>query len=117
MPPRSLSAREQVALAQRHLEKVRDAWVEPDWSDLMMYGLYSIEAAVMAAARHLGRPLPKKTHWDKVSLAEWLRDEHGLPDVADLLGELNAGRKAQRICLKISTPNRSPATSTNSWRP
>ena len=64
-----------------------------DWSDLAMYGLYALEAGVLAAAGHLGRPV-KKTHWDKVSLAAWLRDNHGFPDVESLMTELNTARKA-----------------------
>jgi hypothetical protein len=44
-----------MALAGRHLERVQEAWSEPDWSDLSTYGLYCLEALVRAAQLHLGR--------------------------------------------------------------
>lgn len=87
------SSREYLATAKRHLEKVQESWEEPDWSDLAMYGLYCLEAAILAAATHLGWT-SKKTHWDKAELAERLHKEQGLPDVTELLPLLNDGRKA-----------------------
>jgi hypothetical protein len=40
-------------LAEEHLKRVQAAWDDPtDWEDLTMYGLYCVEAAVVAAAKH-----------------------------------------------------------------
>jgi hypothetical protein len=49
------TADEKLELAGRHLERVLAAWDEPtDWDDLSLYGFYCLEAAVEAAAIHLG---------------------------------------------------------------
>ncbi len=81
-------------LARRHLERVQDAWGDPtDWDDLSLYGFYCLEAAVEAAALHVGLHTSKK-HWEKVDLAVDLSRNHSLPDVTDLLGNLNNARKA-----------------------
>ena len=81
-------------LAQRHLGKVQDAWFEPtDWDDLSLYGFYCLEAAVEAAALHFGLRTSKR-HWEKVDLAVDLQTRHGLPDISDLLRNLNDARKA-----------------------
>ena len=81
-------------LARRHLERVQGAWDDPtDWDDLSLYGFYCLEAAVEAAALHVGLRTSKK-HWEKVDLAADLNRNHNLPDVADLLGNLNNARKA-----------------------
>ncbi|HEV3191737.1 MAG TPA: hypothetical protein VGY54_14605 [Polyangiaceae bacterium] len=91
----ALTAQEHLALAQAHLERVQDAWPEPtDWSDLTIYGMYAIESATLAAAAHLGKVL-KPAHWEKADFAATLSGDHGLPDVSELLGTLNTGRKAQ----------------------
>lgn len=88
------TSKEKLELARRHLEKVRVAWYDPtDWDDLSLYGFYCLEAAVEAAALHFGLSLSKK-HWDKVHLAEVLRTQNGLPDVAGLLRDLNDARKS-----------------------
>jgi hypothetical protein len=82
-------------MARKHLGKVHEAWTDPtDWADLTMYGLYALEAAVLAAALHLGEPI-KKTHWHKVELARRLHHNNGLPDVGQLLEDLNVARKAE----------------------
>jgi hypothetical protein len=84
----------QLALARKHLARVQDAWTEPtDWDDLLMYGMYAVEAAIRAAALHLAHDL-KKTHWDKAAFAKKLAKDHGLPDVSELVDDLNTGRKA-----------------------
>lgn len=81
-------------LAKRHLDKVLGAWTEPtDWDDLSLYGFYCLEAAVEAAALHFGLRTSKK-HWEKVDLAEDLHKKERLPDIGDLLRDLNDARKA-----------------------
>lgn len=81
-------------LAKRHLERVLVAWSEPtDWDNLSLYGFYCLEAAVEAAALHFGMYTSKK-HWEKVDVAEDLRNTKGLPDISDLLCDLNEARKA-----------------------
>ncbi|HYO58243.1 HEPN domain-containing protein [Archangium sp.] len=87
------SSRDYLDIARRHLKRVQESWEEPDWSDLAMYGLYCLEAAILAAATHLSWTI-KKTHWEKESLAERLHNDHELEDVSDLLPMLNAARKA-----------------------
>ena len=81
-------------LAKRHLERVLAAWTEPtDWDDLSLYGFYCLEATVEAAALHFGLRASKK-HWEKVDDAEELHNKKGLPDISDLLRDLNDARKA-----------------------
>lgn len=80
-------------LAREQLAKVQVAWLDPtDWSDLTTWGMHAIENAAMAAADHVGIPW-KKTHWDKASVGTQLHQNHGLPDIAQLLEELNELRK------------------------
>ena len=89
----SISSRK-LELAKRHLEKVQVAWDAPtDWDNLSLYGFYCLEAAVESAALYFGLPTSKK-HWDKVDLAEDLHKKKGLPDISDLLRDLNDARKA-----------------------
>ena len=85
---------EKLELAKRHLERVLGAWDPPDWADLSLYGFYALEAAVEAAVLHLGLNV-QKTHWARVSAAGDLHKNHGLPDVADLLRDLNETRKSE----------------------
>lgn len=81
-------------LARRHLDRVLSAWTEPtDWDDLSLYGFYCLEAAVEAAALHFGLRTSKK-HWEKVDVATELHEKKGLPDITDLLCDLNDARKA-----------------------
>ncbi|OPX20580.1 MAG: hypothetical protein BZ151_03305 [Desulfobacca sp. 4484_104] len=47
----------------------------------------------MAAAKHLGWSV-KRTHPDKAAAAERLSREHGLPEIEDLIVDLNYARKA-----------------------
>lgn len=87
-------ASNKLAVAQRHLARVQDAWPEPtDWDDLLLYGFYCLEAAVEAAALHVGMPT-SHNHWEKVKVATRLHEEKGLPDIAELLVDLNTARKA-----------------------
>ncbi|MGA8571417.1 MAG: hypothetical protein ACLP7A_03710 [Desulfobaccales bacterium] len=88
------AAKDFLALARSHLGRVQDAWDEPtDWTDLSIYGFLCLEAAIMAAANSLGWKV-KATHREKAEAAERLSRELGLPDIYDLLWELNAARKA-----------------------
>ena len=88
------TATEYLALAQKHLEKVQAAWDAPtDWDDLSLYGFYCLEAAISAAAAHLGRTM-RRSHPDKAATAAWLSTAHGLPKIQSLLSELDDGRKA-----------------------
>ncbi len=80
-------------VAQRHLQRVKDATDEPDWSDLGTYGLYCLEALVRAATLKDGGT-PNTSHWGKVNQAKDLLKTHGLPDIEDLLRDLNDMRKA-----------------------
>lgn len=84
---------DKLELARRHLDRVQSAWEEPDWDDLSLYGFYCLEAAVEAAALHFGFRTSKK-HWEKVDVAIRLQQKKGLPDISDLLRELNDARKA-----------------------
>jgi hypothetical protein len=85
---------EKLKLAQRHLERVQTAWGTPtDWDDLSLYGFYCLEAAVEAAALLLKLRTSRK-HWEKADIAETLHEKHGLPDVAQLLRDLNEARKS-----------------------
>jgi len=88
------TASEKLDLARKHLNKVQIAWDEPtDWDDLALYGFYCLEAAVEAAALHFKLHTSTK-HWEKVELAEKLHKKKGLPDISDLLRDLNNARKA-----------------------
>jgi hypothetical protein len=87
-------AMDKLELAKRHLERVQSAWDEPtDWDDLSLYGFYCLEAAVEAAALHLRLGTSKK-HWGKVAIALKLHKKQGLPDISELLSDLNEARKA-----------------------
>lgn len=88
------SAADKLALAQRHLEKVRNAWDEPtDWADLSLYGFFAMEAAVDAACLHL-EIASKRTHSNRVEAAKTLY-KHGFADVSDLIRALNTARKSE----------------------
>jgi hypothetical protein len=88
------SPEDKLELARRHLDRVLDAWDDPtDWDDLSLYGFYCLEAAVEAAARKVGLATSKK-HWEKADVAGILHSKHGLPDVEQLLRDLNDARKA-----------------------
>ena len=87
-------AAEKLKLAQKHLDRVNAAWIEPtDWEDLSLYGFYCLEAAVEAAAIHFKLGTSRK-HWEKVEIASKLHEKKGLPDVTELLRDLNEARKA-----------------------
>jgi hypothetical protein len=69
------------------------SWDPVDWADVGNYGLYALEAAVMAASRLLGIDV-KAAHWAKADAAAALAEKHGLPAVDDLMSKLNETRKA-----------------------
>ncbi len=83
-----------IAVAQKHLARVQAAWDPPDWSDLGTYGLYCLEALIRAAALKAGET-PIRTHWGKADQARNLAKLHKLPDVSELLEDLNALRKSE----------------------
>ncbi len=85
--------REQLELAKKHLARVQDAWDEPDWADLSVFGFYCLECAVSAAAEHVGLTLTR-SHPGKAKAADILAADHGLPPASDLLRDLNDARKA-----------------------
>ena len=85
------TVQEKLELARRHLARIQP---DPeDLDDLSIYGLYCLEAAVEAAALHVEIEITKQ-HWEKVKVAHELHTQHGLPDVSDLLFDLNVSRKA-----------------------
>lgn len=87
-------ATDKLDTARKHLDRAQTAADDPiNWDDLSLYGFYCLEAAVEAAARYSGLGSTKK-HWEKEELAEELHRLKGLPDVSDLLGDLNDARKA-----------------------
>ena len=57
------------------------------------YGLYCLEALVRAASLKAGET-PIRTHWGKADQARNLHQKKGLPDIEDLLNDLNVLRKA-----------------------
>lgn len=83
-----MTTSEAFRLAQKHLEKVQVAWLEPtDWSDLAIYGFLALENAVVAGAQHFGITV-EKTHPSKNRAADTMRDSHGLPDITPLMLQL-----------------------------
>ena len=88
------TAREKLNLARRHLNRVRLAGSDTqDVDDLSLYGFYCLEAAVEAAALHVGMKTTKR-HWEKANVARELHRRYGIPDVSNLLRDLNDARKA-----------------------
>ena len=89
------AADDKLTLARRHLERVQVAWYDPtDWADLFIYGFYALEAAVDAACMHAGIDTARH-HAARANAAAALASSHGLPDVSELLRDLNEGRKHQ----------------------
>jgi hypothetical protein len=88
-------ASKSLSYAQQHLERVLNALSDDpiDWSDLTIYGFYCLEAAIVAAASHIGLDF-RRSHTEKADIARQLVQSHGLPDVADFLWDLNTARKA-----------------------
>ncbi|MCY3849597.1 MAG: hypothetical protein OXF75_02190 [Acidimicrobiaceae bacterium] len=89
----SQTAEDSFNLALKHLERVSVSSYDPaNWLDLSTFGFYCLEACIVAAALHLQRPRPG-SHPRKVEEAQYLALENGLPDVGDLLVDLNNMRK------------------------
>ena len=88
-----MTARQQLNLAKKHLERVQAAGDPPDWLDLAMYGFYCRENAVSAAATHAQIRFGK-SHPSKAEAARELSRRHGLPNVSSLLVRLNDARKS-----------------------
>lgn len=87
------TAEDSLEVALRHYRRVDAAWSDPtDWMTLAFSGFYCLEACVVAAALHLGWDRPGQ-HWKKERAAERLTQDHGLPDIGDLLIVLNTMRK------------------------
>lgn len=85
---------EYLSIAREHLKRVQAAWGDPtDWADLGIYGLYCVEAAVMAAATHLRWPV-SKIHTAKQDIARRLTTERHLPEISERMSQLNDTRKA-----------------------
>jgi hypothetical protein len=85
---------DKLELARTQLAKVQVAAVDPvDWSDLSLYSFYALENAVAAAADAAGVSW-KQTHPSKIDASVELNSHYGLPDIADLLRDLNAIRKS-----------------------
>ena len=76
-----------------HLQRVQASWDDPtDWTALSTFGFYCLEACVVAATLHLERQRPRN-HPDKAREARRLATEYNLPDIGDLLVDLNDMRK------------------------
>lgn len=87
-------AKRSFSIAKQHLDRVLAAWDEPvDWTDLTIYGFYCLEAAIVAAAMHIGLSF-RRTHSEKAKVAEELAVSYDLPDLSDFLWNLNEARKA-----------------------
>src|SRR5712691_12472300 len=89
-----MTGKQQLKLAKKHLIKVQEAWSEPEWADLSLYGFYCLENAVSAATTD-AKIAWKKTHVAKAEAARELASKFGLPDVENLLRDLNDARKSE----------------------
>ena len=87
------TAQDSFDLALRHLERVSVSSYDPtDWLELSTFGFYCLKAAVVAAALQLKRTRPGN-HRDMVEESRYLTTEHHLPDIENLLVDLNTMRK------------------------
>ena len=100
-------AADKLELAKKHLSRVRDSWDPPEWLDLAAYGLWALEAATVAAGLHLGKS-SKRTHSNKAELAGDLAKTEGLPDVVELMHDLNEVRKSEAYGDIASPPHLDP---------
>ena len=88
------NAPDKLLLARSHLADVLEARDEPtDWKDLSVYGFHCLEAAVDAASMHVGLPT-SRSHWRREGAAKELHDGWALPEVSELLHDLNDARKS-----------------------
>jgi HEPN domain len=81
---------ESLARAKRQLKRASENASDPD--EVFLWGFYALENAVVAAARHADAEF-QKNHWTKAAAARRLEQQHSLPDVSDLLSDLNEARK------------------------
>ena len=89
------SPRDRIELAKRELGKAQVAAIDPvDWLDVALYSFYALENAV-AAGGDLEGISWKRTHDSKIEVAQELHQRLGLPDVSDLLRDLNELRKSE----------------------
>jgi hypothetical protein len=87
-------AQTKLELARRHLKRVLAAWDDPtDWDDLSLYGFFCLEAAIESAALQF-RMTTSKKHWERADVADELHQKRGLPDIGQLLRDLNDARKS-----------------------
>lgn len=88
-----MAGEEKLEIARKHLLRVQAAWIAPTaWDDLSIYGFYCLENAVDAAALHLGFDVIPHHH-RRLEAAQRMAQEHRLPDVTELLKDLNDARK------------------------
>ncbi len=64
-----------------------------DEENVFIWSFWGLENAIMAAADHAAIEATKQ-HWAKGEAARKLARNHGLPDVCDLLRDLNDARKS-----------------------
>ena len=76
--------------AQRHLKRASENSDDPD--EVFIWGFYALENAVVAAAIQAGAPFAKN-HRSKATAARGVANKCNLPDVSNLLGDLNEARK------------------------
>jgi hypothetical protein len=85
-----------LTVARRQLDRVQTASWDPDdedREDAVTWGFYSFENAVVAAAEKANLPW-KRTHWDKLDLADKLHaDGYVSVSVRNRMEELNELRK------------------------
>lgn len=82
-------------LAKNELAKAQVGAFEPvDWLEVALFAFYALENAVCAAADFHGVSW-KRDHPSKVAAAEALHRSHDLPDVQQLLIDLNELRKSE----------------------
>jgi hypothetical protein len=83
--------KEYLKLARDHLARAEE---DPgDAKNVFVWSFWGLENAIKAAASHVGIEFVKQ-HWSAGKAARKLAKDHGLPDVEDLLADLNDGRKS-----------------------
>lgn len=88
-----MAGEDKLEIAEKHLLRVQAAWFSPtDWDDLSIYGFYCLENAVDAAALHFGLAVIPQHH-RRLETAQRMARDHGLPNITELLNDLNDARK------------------------
>jgi hypothetical protein len=85
------SAAALLQLAREQLDRAKEN--QDDQDQVFVWSFWGLENAIMAAATHAGISSIKQ-HWAKAEAARKLAKQHGLPDVSELLRDLNDGRKS-----------------------